>query len=241
MLSGFLFRSFGCPTRFMSCHYSIYSATVASPLQAAWDESVWQRAEEAKVANFHPASSSHRPVTSVRLLHTNDGIFVRFHVKDRYVLCTRTQYQDSVYRDSCVEFFVQPKSSGGYFNFEINCGGTLHLHFIEDPTRTDDGFVKSTPVSAEYAQSIRIVHSMPKVVFPEEPGPTEWQVGYQIPRAVLEAYVGPLGELRGQVWRANFFKCADESSHPHWASWSPIGEELNFHQPRYFAPIRFVN
>ena len=38
----------------------------------------------------------------------------------------------------------------------------------------------------------------------------------------------------------NFFKCADDSSHPHWASWAPIGEALNFHQPQYFAPLRFA-
>ncbi|MBI5094406.1 MAG: diguanylate cyclase, partial [Candidatus Hydrogenedentes bacterium] len=68
---------------------------------------------------------------------------------------------------------------------------------------------------------------------------TEWADEYPIPRALFETYVGPLGRIDGQTWRANFYKCGDETSHPHWASWAPIGEELNFHQPQYFAPIHF--
>ena len=40
-------------------------------------------------------------------------------------------------------------------------------------------------------------------------------------------------------WFDTFFKCADESSHPHWASWSPLGAELNFHTPEYFQELYF--
>ena len=41
----------------------------------------------------------------------------------------------------------------------------------------------------------------------------------------------------GQVWRANLYKCGDQTSHPHWASWAPIGEALNFHQPGFFGGL----
>jgi hypothetical protein len=47
-----------------------------------------------------------------------------------------------------------------------------------------------------------------------------------------------LGKIGGQSWRGNFFKCAEEISHPHWASWSPV-DELNFHLPRCFGTIHF--
>ena len=40
-------------------------------------------------------------------------------------------------------------------------------------------------------------------------------------------------------WRGNAFKCADETSHPHWASWAPIGEALNFHAPGWFGDLDF--
>jgi hypothetical protein len=55
----------------------------------------------------------------------------------------------------------------------------------------------------------------------------------------IEPHVGAIGSLSGRGFAANFFKCADHSSHPHWASWSPIGEELNFHQPQTFGLLRF--
>jgi hypothetical protein len=51
----------------------------------------------------------------------------------------------------------------------------------------------------------------------------------------MEPYCGPLRPVRGQRWRANAFKCGDQTSHPHWASWAPIGEALNFHQPGRFG------
>ncbi|MEW6117215.1 MAG: carbohydrate-binding family 9-like protein, partial [Nitrospirota bacterium] len=39
-------------------------------------------------------------------------------------------------------------------------------------------------------------------------------------------------------WRANFYKCGDATSHPHWASWAPV-EALNFHLPHCFGTICF--
>ena len=114
-------------------------------------------------------------------------------------------------------------------------------YYIEDPARTPDAFAKFTRLSPpSTASGSGIAHSLPSVVMPEHAGPVVWHIGCQIPLAVLEAYSGPLGPLAGQAWRGNFYKCADDSSHPHWASWAPIGEKLNFHQPCCFAPLRFA-
>jgi len=65
-----------------------------------------------------------------------------------------------------------------------------------------------------------------------------WTLRFYIPFAVFENYVGPLGEVAGQSWRGNFFKCAEDCSHPHWAAWSPV-DEFNFHLPRCFGTLRF--
>ena len=54
--------------------------------------------------------------------------------------------------------------------------------------------------------------------------------------SLLEAYVGPIGDLSGQTWRANLYKCADHTSHPNWASWSPI-QRLSFHLPEFFGEL----
>ena len=49
--------------------------------------------------------------------------------RDQYVRCTHRTYGDPVYRDSCVEFFIQPKPGRGYFNFEFNCGGAFLCNY----------------------------------------------------------------------------------------------------------------
>ena len=59
--------------------------------------------------------------------------------------------------------------------------------------------------------------------------------------ALLVKYAGPLPGMQDQTWRANFYKCGDATSHPHWASWNPIGEKLSFHKPEYFGEIVFAD
>jgi hypothetical protein len=224
----------------MTPSYTAYPTVGNAPLDAAWESPLWQQAEEARIDHFHAAGSSHRPDARVRLLYDAANLYVRFRVDDRYVVARHTEFQEPVWRDSCVEFFVQPRPERGYFNFEMNCGGALLSYYIEDPTRTPDGFVKFTRLSPDQGRQVRIVHSLPLTVFPEQAGPVVWHLGCQIPLAVLEAYTGPLGPLTGQTWRINFYKCADDCSHPHWGSWAAIGEELNFHQPGCFGRLEFA-
>jgi hypothetical protein len=76
------------------------------------------------------------------------------------------------------------------------------------------------------------------VVEPEIQEPTTWFIEFRIPISLLEKYVGPIGDPRGQRWTANFYKCGDKTSHPHWISWAPV-DQLNFHLPRCFGPIVF--
>jgi Carbohydrate-binding family 9 len=214
---------------------------ISTPLsgEIGLDDPLWGHADELEISHFHPRSGDHRPRTQVRLVHDAVNLFVRFDVNDRYVVSRSTLYQDMVCFDSCVEFFFRPRPDCGYFNFEINCGGTLLCYYVEDPRPTETGIAKYTRVSAEQAGRLKIDHSMPAVVFPERSEPTRWQIGCRIPLAVVEDYVGPLGDPRQWHSDGNFYKCADHSSHPHWASWSPIAEVLNFHQPQYFRPIQF--
>ncbi|HEY1683174.1 MAG TPA: carbohydrate-binding family 9-like protein [Tepidisphaeraceae bacterium] len=206
---------------------------------ADWDDRAWNHVAVAEISHFHPRSSDFHPITQARLMHDGQRIFLRFDVQDRYVISTASQYQDAVFKDSCVEFFFRPKPQSGYFNLEVNCGGTKLMSYVEDPSRAPDGLKKWRPVDAADADKIIIHHSMPSVVDPEITEPTHWRNGEIIPISALEPYCGKIGNLSGQTWTGNLFKCVEKNSHPHWATWSPIGEQLNFHQPKYFADFRF--
>jgi len=217
--------------------YVVRKAAVAPELKGEWTGAAWRNAETFAVRHFHEQSSEHHPEVQGKLLYTGEGIHVIFRVDDRYVVSRHTQYQDPVCKDSCVEFFVQPKPDKGYLNFEVNCGGALLLEYHE---RDSEGNDRAVAVPYEIARSIAIYHSMPEIVVPEIAEKTVWYVEYFVPFSVFEHYVGPLGAVAGQTWRANFYKCADQSSHPHWGAWAPIAQKLSFHQPRFFGAIRFA-
>jgi len=209
-------------------------------LKGNWDEPAWQAANVVVLRNFTERSSAHRPRVEVKSLWVNDGIYVFFRVHDKYIRSLRVDYQGNVCRDSCVEFFVEPKSGKGYFNFEINCGGTMLLYYLDYPDKENGGIKLIEKVPISLAKTVRIYHSMPKIVYPEVEFEATWKVEYFIPFKLFEHYLGPLGRIAGQVWRANFFKCADDCSHPHWASWAPLHGINRFHLPQYFAPFHFI-
>ena len=224
----------------MPREYRVRRAPAAPVWQDAWDSAVWNAADTATVSSFHPRSSSHRPETHVRLLYDRNNLYGLFQVRDRYVRCRHLHYQDPVYRDACVEFFVQPRADKGYFNFEMNCCGALLLRYVEDPTRGPSGeLAQSTPVPPDIAPGVKVRSSLKGPIEPEMIEETVWSVSFVIPLGVLAHYAGALGDPAGQVWRGNFYKCAEDNSHPHWASWSPIGPTLNFHQPNTFGILRF--
>ena len=56
---------------------------------------------------------------------------------------------------------------------------------------------------------------------------------------VMAPFVDSLAPLDGRTMRANFYKCGDNTSHPHWGAWNSIGDELNFHQPAQFVLLKF--
>ncbi len=219
--------------------YTIRKTACPPEMTGTWDSKIWNQAETLKIDNFHPVASDHKPGVWARLLYDAQSLYVYFKVKDQYIRSVTTLPQGPVCRDSCVEFFFKPKSAKGYLNVEVNCGGTFLCYYIEDPARTPTGFKKFTPVDLKWLSQICCFHSLPKVVEPEITEPCEWQLEYALPFALIEAYAGPLGPIPGQTWQANFYKCGDRTSHPHWGYWAPIGEELSFHKPEKFAPIHF--
>jgi hypothetical protein len=217
--------------------YRIARSNVVPEFDGRWDGPAWGQLHALAVDHFHPRGTDHRPRTEAKLLHDGSALYVLFRVDDRYVRSVHTEFESDTYKDSCVELFVQPQGRTGYFALEVNCGGAFSLRYIEDWTRTPNRFARWRAVSESDAARVRVAHSMPSVVEPEVAEPATWWVEVSLPAAVMEPYCGPIGQLAGQRWRGNLFKCGDETSHPHWASWAPIGEHLNFHQPAYFGEL----
>ena len=217
-------------------HYTIQRATTVPALDGDWDGPAWGRVPALPVAHFHDKSSDHRPITEARLLYDETGFYVIFRVDDRYVRSVELNRNGQVCRDSCVEFFVEPVAGRGYFNFEINCGGTLLLHYNARSATT-----KFDPVELDQGrlELVKIYHSLPRTVDPEMTEPVTWEVEFFSPYDLFESFVGSVPRGPGAIWRANLYKCADATSHPHWAMWNAIPGALGFHKPEFFAPLQF--
>lgn len=222
--------------------YLIRRAACVPAFSGEWNLAPWDAAERLTVNHYHPYGSDHRPAVEAKVLYDDTHLYVYFRVRDRYVRAVHTTHQDRVCKDSCVEFFFQPRPDSGYFNIEANCGGTFLMFYITDCRRIPGGFEKYEKVDLAWMEKIRCWHSLPQRVDTEITEPVEWGLEYAVPLALMEAYCGPLGPLAGQTWRGNFYKCADDSSHPHWGAWSPVGTapKPNFHEPRYFGPVQFA-
>lgn len=205
------------------------------------EDPIWKKAVAEQMTYFHKDSAKDfRPEVTVRALHDGNDIMVYFDVKDRYVRIVHTAINSMICEDSCAEVFLQPGNiDKGYINIEVNAGGAIHSSHIRNWTRAPGGFSDFAYISKDHIRKITAKGSLPQIIDPEITEPTNWWIIWRIPRAYLENVFGPLGDLSGQTWRGNFFKCADCSSRPHWGSLMPIGPELNFHEPKFFGKLIF--
>ena len=100
--------------------------------------------------------------------------------------------------------------------------------------------VGTTAVSNSDCNKVKIFHSEPKIVEPEKQKPTTWVIEYRVPIDVLEKYCLVTRPAPGVSWKANFYKCADKTSHPHWLTWSVVDySRPNFHLPEFFGTLEF--
>ena len=178
----------------------------------------------------------HIPIVSAKLLISDDALQIKFHIVDKYIKSEVVEYNGPVCTDSCAELFFAVNKNG-YFNIEINAGGTVHSSFIRDHERTADGFADFEYLALEDLQKIEVYTTMPRVVFPEITDKTVWELSYNVPLSVLKKYAGDFSRGVGDVWHGNLYKCADNTSRPHWLSYYPISEGFNFHQPKYFGKL----
>ena len=220
------------------CHI-IPRATLHPELSGLWNGPVWGETPFLGIDCFRTEGTSHRPLVQCKLLYDDSHLYGLFFVRDRYVRCVHTGFQTPVYEDSCVEIFLQPKPDKGYFNFEFNCGGALLASYVTDPARIDGRVAEAMPFSPEEGRRVAVYHSLSSIIEHEIEDEVTWSLEFSLPFALLTGYVGSLGKVEGQRWQGNLYKCGNRTSHPHWASWSPL-RDRNFHAPWDFGTLQFA-
>lgn len=216
--------------------YQVQKISMQPKINAVWDKMPWSEIKPIQLRHFMGDKPEHFPFTQAKVAYDNTAIYVIFRVEDRYVKAVAGKNQGPVYLDSCVEFFFSPEDGikKGYFNLEMNCGGFMLFHHQMEPRS------KQSIISEDNIRQVEVAHTLPEVVNPEIDRDTTWIVEYRIPFSVLSNYHSFPKPEAGSVWRANFYKCADQTSHPHWLTWAPVDfPRPNFHLPQYFGILEF--
>jgi len=172
----------------------------------------------------------YRPLVKFRIAHTSNEIWLKFDVQEKHILAQETKTNGDVYKDSCVEFFLSFDGKN-YYNFEFNCIGTRHVGY-------GSGRGNRTPVPTEKVEKIQISASLGKQPFEEKTGNFEWEMTIRIP---LESFAfSDVSSLNGTKATANFYKCGDETSEPHYVTWNPVETSgPDYHRPDFFGKVVF--
>lgn len=171
------------------------------------------------------------PGVSFSIARAAKYLFVSYLVSEKSIRAVNTEDNGPVHQDSCVEFFLQIPGEKEYYNFEVNCIGTLHA--AKRVSRSE-----STRFSPDDMKRILRYTSLEHKAFEEkfvEEG-FKYNVIMGIPWDILGLDPNHLPEKI----MANFYKCGDNLSDPHFISWNPIRiERPDFHRPDYFGELKF--
>jgi hypothetical protein len=174
----------------------------------------------------------YKPDVALALAYSDHEIFLKYYVTENYFKAEKTETNQMVCEDSCVEFFVSPEDDGIYYNLEFNGIGTCLLGSGKDRStsqRADPGI----------ASKIRRLSTAGKTPVRERSGEFKWAITVAVPFEVFFRH--KIGSLKGKTLRANFYKCGDNLTVPHYVTWNPVGtENPDYHQPGYFGLLKFV-
>ena len=216
--------------------YTVNKISEPIEINGEWNKVPWNSMPALEIDKHMGEEPDHTPEVQAKVAYDQEAIYVIFQVKDQYVRCVIDEYQGPVSRDSCVEFFFTPGTdiSEGYFNLEVNCGGTAVFKFQKVAKEGQTKIPKS-----EF-DKIDIAHSLPRIVDTEIKEPIIWTVEYCLPISILTQYYEVVPPAPGVEWKANFYKIASKTSHPHWLTWSFVDNpEPQFHLPEFFGTLKF--
>jgi hypothetical protein len=174
----------------------------------------------------------YKPDVKFSIAYTGHEILLKFYVTEQWFKAEKTETNQDVYEDSCVEFFVSPSDDEIYYNLEFNGIGTCLMGSgtgREDRKRTDPQIISR----------IRRKTSVGEKSVSEKSGGFSWTITMAIPFNVF--FHHSITELNGKTFRANFYKCGDKLYVPHYVTWNPVEtEKPDYHRPESFGVLKFV-
>jgi hypothetical protein len=182
----------------------------------------WDSIEKAELDTPHWVKAPEGLSAAARLGYDKEKLKLRLEAREEKILSRFSGLTDMVCNDSCLEFFFSPQE-GRYFNFEFNPRGALYLGYGMDRYHSYRLYIP------EYRELFSVSP------FSFEGG---WGIDFSIPLAFIQIYAPAFTLEKGRIFRANFYKCGDETEVPHYLAWNRVEwPEPDFHRPEYFGKI----
>ena len=189
-------------------------------------------ADKAEIEYYPWDKNGYMPKTEARAVFTEKGFHLLLISHENEILASRKNMNDPVCRDSCMEFFFNPdpENNNKYFNFEFNPLGTLYL-----------GVGKSRLEHMKIADTAPEMFRIRPSIFTnsaENFSSQIWSIQFFIPFGFIEKYFGKLKFGSGMNMTGNFYKCAEDTKHPHFGCWNKITSDVpDFHRPECFGNL----
>ena len=179
-----------------------------------------------------PGEFPEKPDVSLQIWHSGNALHIIYKVDEPTVRAEEGTPGNYVYKDSCVEFFFRPDlADPHYYNFEWNAIGTL---FLARRTGRQDPELAPEEVLA----MVKAHSSEGSKPFAERPAKGPWTLEVEIPVEALWHH--EIKSFDGVHAAANFYKCGDGLSVPHYVTWAPISaDKPDYHRPEFFAALDF--
>lgn len=176
-----------------------------------------------------PESFPYAPEAKAYLAHDDNSLTILYEVRGLDLRALELEDNAHPWENSCCEFFVGIPGSNEYMNFELVCNGALLVARGEGR----DGREK---LPSDVVSGLIRKGTLDRKIYDEPDREFEWGIFLQIPFDLIPG----MDEGFPESLKANFYKCANKSAHPHFLSWNPIKTPTpDFHRPEYFGTLYF--
>ncbi|MFD0763792.1 carbohydrate-binding family 9-like protein [Mucilaginibacter lutimaris] len=183
---------------------------------------------ERRPIRYAPWSAGEKqPEASFALAYDNDEIYLKYYVNEHTLKAEYSKFNDPVFEDSCVEFFIAFDDDMSYYNLEFNCMGTSRAQYGQHKNGR-------TFIPVNLLKTIRHQTLVKSTVV----GSIQWELTLCIPKKIFMFH--PALSFEQSKAKVNLFKCGDGLPQPHFLCWNKIeAQKPEFHLSRFFKEITF--
>lgn len=201
------------------------------------NNSIWETAQPIQLMDAITGEPG-RFSTEVRVLYSDNFLYVKFDCEDDYVWATISERNGQIYNEECVEVFLNPSNcKHQYYELNLSPKNVVYDACVIN-SRTPENFQGSIkPLFQMNIENMKTAVSVNGELNVKGKS-KHWQARYAIPFDELYG-ADNVPPKPGDIWRANFYRIdSPTKNQQEYYAWSKT-EKPAFHLPWRFGYLRF--